>query len=43
MEFESEEDRKFYLEQDKAHAAFVKTMPGLIESAGVVDFELGVF
>ncbi|PWY77265.1 hypothetical protein BO94DRAFT_195698 [Aspergillus sclerotioniger CBS 115572] len=43
MEFESNEDRDYYLTKDPAHLGFVKTLDGLIEKSQVVDFTEGVF
>ena len=37
------EDRDFYLQQDKAHAEFVKLVPGLVERTGVLDFEPDIY
>ncbi|GAD96341.1 stress responsive A/B barrel domain protein [Paecilomyces variotii No. 5] len=42
-EFENEEDRKYYLDKDPMHLAFVHSLGGLIEKAQVVDFTAGVF
>lgn len=42
-EFQTEEDRKYYLEKDPAHLAFVKSLDGIIENVRVVDFEPGKF
>ncbi|KAK5120194.1 hypothetical protein LTR85_006400 [Meristemomyces frigidus] len=42
-EFQSEEDRKYYLEQDPAHLAFVKSLDGVVQNVRVVDFEPGKF
>jgi hypothetical protein len=41
--FENEEDRKYYLEQDPAHMAFVKSLEGVIQKLRVVDFSPDVF
>ncbi|KAI9717067.1 MAG: hypothetical protein M1812_005002 [Candelaria pacifica] len=43
VEFDNEEDRKYYLEKDPAHLGFVKSIEGIVESARIVDFEPGVF
>lgn len=44
VEFESERDRKYYLEEDPAHAAFVRSLEGVIAGKpGIMDFEDGVF
>ena len=43
VEFENEEDRKYYLEQDPAHLGFVKTLDGIMERVRIVDYEPGVF
>ncbi|KAI6855957.1 hypothetical protein KC338_g7891, partial [Hortaea werneckii] len=42
-EFQSEEDRKYYLEQDPAHLEFVASLKGIVENVRVVDFEPGKF
>ncbi|EMC95220.1 hypothetical protein BAUCODRAFT_72787 [Baudoinia panamericana UAMH 10762] len=42
-EFQNEEDRKYYLEKDPAHLAFVKSLDGLVQNVRVVDFEPGKF
>ncbi|WPH04959.1 Hypothetical protein R9X50_00785600 [Acrodontium crateriforme] len=42
-EFANEEDRKYYLEKDPDHLAFVKSLDGLVENVRVVDFEPGKF
>ncbi|KAL8685782.1 MAG: hypothetical protein Q9218_007547, partial [Villophora microphyllina] len=43
VEFSSEEDRKYYLEEDPAHLAFVKSLEGVVKEAGIFDFTPGVF
>lgn len=43
VEFESDEDRDYYVNKDPAHAAFVKSLGGIIEKAQVIDFSAGVF
>ncbi|KAK0625201.1 dabb-domain-containing protein [Bombardia bombarda] len=42
-EFESQEDRKYYIEKDPAHLEFVKSVDGIVEKIQVVDFTPGVF
>lgn len=43
-EFENEQDRKYYLEEDPAHLAFVKGIgQGVVSRVQVVDFTPGVF
>ncbi|KAK4547968.1 hypothetical protein LTR36_010687 [Oleoguttula mirabilis] len=42
-EFQSEEDRKYYLEEDPAHLAFVKSLEGVMQNVRVLDFEPGKF
>lgn len=42
-EFDSEEDRQYYLEEDPAHLAFVKDIAGIVGKGQVVDFTPGVF
>jgi len=41
--FENHADRKYYLEEDPAHLAFVKSLDGVIQNIRVVDFAPGVF
>jgi hypothetical protein len=43
VEFENEEDRKYYLEKDPAHLAFVESIGSVLKKAQVVDFTVGVF
>ncbi|CAN8105248.1 unnamed protein product [Discula destructiva] len=44
IEFENEEDRKYYLEKDEAHLTFVKSLGGgLVTKVQVVDFTPGEF
>ncbi|KAL2004801.1 hypothetical protein VTN00DRAFT_3074 [Thermoascus crustaceus] len=42
-EFESEEDRQYYLKEDPAHLAFVKSLRAVLDQAQVVDFLPGLF
>lgn len=42
-EFENEADRKYYLENDPAHLAFVESIGGIVAKAQVIDFIPGVF
>lgn len=42
-EFQSEEDRKYYLDKDPAHLEFVSSLSGVVENVRVVDFEPGKF
>ena len=39
-EFQSEEDREYYLEKDPAHLEFVSSLQGIIENVKVLDFGL---
>ena len=41
--FVSEADRKYYLEKDPVHLAFVESVKPLVKQVRVVDFEDGVF
>jgi hypothetical protein len=43
VEFDNEEDRKYYLEKDPAHLAFVKSVGAVVKKVQVVDFTPGVF
>ena len=43
IEFANEEDRKFYLEEDRAHLDFKASMKGIVERVGVVDYTPGVY
>ncbi|KAH8687612.1 hypothetical protein BGZ60DRAFT_394033 [Tricladium varicosporioides] len=40
--FDNEEDRNYYLTEDPAHLAFVKSLDGIIQNVRVVDYEPGV-
>ncbi|KAF2096717.1 hypothetical protein NA57DRAFT_78313 [Rhizodiscina lignyota] len=42
-QFENEEDRAYYLNEDPAHLEFVKSLGPIILNVRVVDFEPGVF
>ncbi|KAJ7629429.1 hypothetical protein DFH06DRAFT_720188 [Mycena polygramma] len=42
-EFQSEEDRTYYLEKDPAHLEFVASLKDVVENVRVVDFEPGKF
>ncbi|KAJ9623405.1 hypothetical protein H2203_005664 [Taxawa tesnikishii (nom. ined.)] len=42
-EFETEEDRQYYLEKDPAHLEFVASLKDIVQNVRVVDFEPGVF
>ncbi|KAK5010361.1 hypothetical protein LTR60_004983 [Cryomyces antarcticus] len=42
-EFESEEDRKYYLEEDPAHLKFVASLKDIIQNVRVLDFVPGEF
>lgn len=42
-EFESEEDRAYYVNKDPAHLAFVKSLAGVVDKVQAVDFTPGVF
>ncbi|KAH8811821.1 hypothetical protein F5884DRAFT_783547 [Xylogone sp. PMI_703] len=41
--FANAEDRKYYIEQDPAHLAFVKSLDGVVEKAQVIDYTIGEF
>ena len=43
VEFENEDDRKYYLEKDPAHLSFVKSLDDIMQRARIVDYEPGVF
>ena len=43
LEFASEEDLKYYLEEDPVHLDFKKFCKPLVEKAAVVDYTPGVF
>lgn len=42
-EFETEDDRKYYLEKDPGHKEFVKNLGGLVEKVQIIDFIPGIF
>ena len=43
LEFENGEDRDYYVKQDEAHLAFVKSLDGLVEGAQIVDYTPGEY
>ncbi|EAW11893.1 Dabb family protein [Aspergillus clavatus NRRL 1] len=43
VEFESVEDRDYYVQKDSAHLEFVKSLGAVLEKAQVVDFTPGAF
>jgi hypothetical protein len=43
VEFDSAEDRDYYLTKDPAHLAFVGSIGDLVEKAIVVDFNDGEY
>ena len=43
VQFSSDEDRDYYVNQDPAHDAFKQAAGTFIEKAVVVDFQNGVF
>lgn len=43
VEFESEEDREYYVKKDPAHAAFVQELSKVVVKAQVIDFTPEVF
>ncbi|RPA88235.1 hypothetical protein BJ508DRAFT_300589 [Ascobolus immersus RN42] len=43
VEFESEEDRNYYVNEDPVHKKFKEGLKGKVEKALVVDFEKGIF
>lgn len=43
MQFESDEDRDYYVNEDPAHSAFKEAAGPFIEKAVVIDFQDGVF
>ncbi|KAI0377182.1 stress responsive A/B barrel domain protein [Hypomontagnella monticulosa] len=43
FQFESVEDRDYYVKKDPAHLEFVSTIKDLVEDAHVMDFIPGVF
>jgi len=43
VQFESAEDRDYYVQKDPAHRAFVQSLGEILEKAQVVDFTGGVF
>lgn len=42
-EFENDEDRKYYLEEEPEHKLFVKDLVSLIDKVQIVDFTPGCF
>lgn len=43
VEFASEEDLKYYVNEDPAHLEFKKLITGLVDRKGVVDYTPGVY
>ena len=43
MEFENEQDRNFYVEQDEAHLAVVASLGALVDGSQVLDYTPGKF
>ncbi|KAI1099451.1 dabb-domain-containing protein [Jackrogersella minutella] len=43
FEFECEEDRKYYLDEDPAHLEFIASVKDIIDKGQVIDFTPGVF
>jgi len=43
MEFESEENWKYYLDEDPAHGEFKKGLKDAVEKVGCFDYQPGVF
>ena len=43
VEFASEEDRQYYVGEDPAHLEFKKSLKGVVERVGVVDYSPGVY
>ncbi|KAL2203395.1 dabb-domain-containing protein [Sarocladium strictum] len=43
VEFNSAEDRDYYIKTDPAHLAFVESIGDIVEKAIVVDFSNGVY
>jgi hypothetical protein len=41
--FANEEDRKYYIEEDPAHKAFVKSLEHILQNVRVVDYTPGEF
>ena len=41
MHFESTVDRDYYVKQDPAHLAFIKSIHGVVERAQVLDYVPG--
>ena len=43
MEFESEQDRDYYVNGDQAHAAFTEFIKDKVTDVQVIDFTTGVY
>ncbi|GJN71327.1 hypothetical protein PLICBS_005390 [Purpureocillium lilacinum] len=43
VEFDSVEDRDYYVQRDPMHKAFVESMLPKLEKAQIIDFSPGVF
>jgi hypothetical protein len=42
-EFETEEDRRYYLERDPSYLEFGRSISGIVAQVQVIDFSPGVF
>lgn len=43
VEFENEQDRGYYVDEDPAHREFAKGVEGLVTNVTVVDYVPGVY
>jgi hypothetical protein len=43
VEFASLDDRNYYVSEDPAHQAFIKSIGDIVEKAIVVDFAHGIY
>lgn len=43
VEFDSEEDRNYYVEKDPAHSQFVKSIEEIVTNVTVLDYVPGKF
>ena len=43
VEFESEEDRDYYVKHDESHQAFIASINGLVDGAQVLDYVSGKY
>lgn len=43
LEFASEEDRQYYVDEDPAHLEFKQSLKGMVQRVGVMDYTPGEY